>query len=165
MTLVPLWQWFLCDLLRLGIPVLITSLTIHMYHRSGNFHCFHMKFCPNRGNKKHEIYFTTDIHYSQNIFVCTISQQLFRVRRSLWYQQVSWAHGKPTTTFRSVSVFTATERAYSDNYSVPFCMLVVCQQLHGSHQRSQMWHGTRFSDLEQHYARIETWSTNSLFSH
>jgi len=40
-TLVPLWQRSLCDLLRLGIPVLITSFTIHMYRRSGNFRCFH----------------------------------------------------------------------------------------------------------------------------
>ena len=43
------------------------------------------------------------------------------------------------TTFRSVSdkssVYTATVRVLR-RYSVPFCTLVVRQQLHGSHERS-----------------------------
>ena len=77
--------------------------------------------CANHENKKDKVYFTRDNHYSQNIFVRTVSHHiyswLFRVRRSLLgYQQVTRAHGKRATTFFSVSdkssVFTATVRAY-----------------------------------------------------
>ena len=45
------------------------------YRRSGNFRCKNIfVVCANHKKKtKHEIYFTTDNHYSQNIFVRTIS--------------------------------------------------------------------------------------------
>ena len=40
------------------------------YHRSGNFRCKNIfVVCANHENKKHEIYFTMDNHYTQNIFV------------------------------------------------------------------------------------------------
>ena len=47
------------------------------YHRSGNFHCKKIfVVCVNPENKKikkHKILFTTDNHYSQHIFVHTVS--------------------------------------------------------------------------------------------
>ena len=45
------------------------------YHRSGNFCCKNIfVVCVNHENKKHEIHFTTGNHYSQHIFVHTVSQ-------------------------------------------------------------------------------------------
>ena len=48
-----------------------------IYRRSGNFRCKNIfVVCANHENKKHEIYFTTDIHYSQNIFSHNFTAQL-----------------------------------------------------------------------------------------
>ena len=48
---------------------------IRDYRRSGNFRCKNIfVVCVNHENKKHEIYFTTDSHYSRHIFAHTFSQ-------------------------------------------------------------------------------------------
>ena len=84
---------------------LYTSKVI--YRRSGNFRCKNIfVVCANHENKKHEIYFTIDNHYSQNIFVHTISQRSQLVVSRETVSSIPGCHSSSWQTrdnFRSVS--------------------------------------------------------------
>ena len=88
--------------------------------RSGNFGCKNVcMVCVNHENKEHEMYFTTDNHYSQQILYTRFrSSQLVFHARQLLLRCPQLTHGANAwTTLCSVSdkssVFTATVGAYS----------------------------------------------------
>ena len=89
-----------------------------LYRRSGNFRCKNIfVVCANHENKKHEIYFTTDIHYSN--FVRTISQHSYLVISCETVSSIPACHSNSWQMRRQLFAqcpinrpFTATVRAY-----------------------------------------------------
>ena len=99
--------------------------------------------CANHENKKHEIYFATDNHHSQNISVNSTAQLanyyardglFFDTGRSLELMANAWQLFAQC----SINHLSYWHSTCLRRYSVPFCTLVVRQQLHGS-QHASVW--------------------------